>query len=138
MLGSSAWGDEHRREEPQEVRRACTGSLLSPRSHRPASCLHCVGGLLYVDALLLLTRRPPEAPALLCPSTAPAGRPRAPEGRGWKVGGRAASGAGGATIFDSLPIERLQSAGFPGASSWNPFWETVWYIFGSRRPRSWS
>jgi hypothetical protein len=122
-------GDEHRREEePQEVRRACTAHLLY--------AVQSPTGLLA-----LLRRRPPSSTTPAASSTQArffAGRLRAPEGRGWKVGGGAAGGVGGATIFGSLPAERLQLAGFPGASSRNSFWETVWYRFGSRRPRSWS
>jgi hypothetical protein len=114
--------DEHRREEePQEVRRACTGGLLYA-AQPPVGRLYAAQspiGLLPLrraaagqppgstSAAVGLSHPAPPTPSI-CISPAlppplplpamhaacflsPAGRPRAPEGRGWKVGG----GAGG-------------------------------------------
>jgi hypothetical protein len=136
--------DEHRREEePQEVRRACTGGLLYA-AQPPVGRLYAAQspiGLLPLrraaagqppgstSAAVGLSHPAPSTPSI-CISPAlppplplpamhaacflsPAGRPRAPEGRGWKVGG----GAGGGYDFRlspgrTAPVSRISGSFF--------------------------
>jgi hypothetical protein len=62
---------------------------------------------------------------------------RGPRGQRKESAGRSRRRSGGATIFSSLPAERLQSPRFPAASLRESFFSPLWHgsaqnNFGSR------